>query len=52
MLAVKGFTSVELMVVLITGGILLAIVVPMFIGYVESSRVDEAIGIVSAIIES
>ena len=49
---VKGFTLVELMVVLTIVGILLAIAVPMYIGYVESSRVGEAVGIMSAIITS
>lgn len=52
MLVIKGFTLVEFMAVLIVVGILVAIAVSLFIGYIESSRVDEAIGIISAIIET
>jgi len=43
---------VELIAVLTAAGILLAIAVVFFIGYMKSRKVDEAIGIISSIIVS
>ena len=48
----EGFTLVELMVVIIIVGILAAVAVPLYIGYVEKSRVTEATSIIGAIITS
>ncbi|UCD71876.1 MAG: prepilin-type N-terminal cleavage/methylation domain-containing protein, partial [Syntrophobacterales bacterium] len=48
----KGFTMVELMVVIIIVGILAAIAVPLYTGYVERARVTEATSIIGAIITS
>ena len=48
----KGFTMVELMVVIIIVGILAAIAVPLYTGYVERARVTEATSIMGAIITS
>jgi len=48
----NGFSPVELIVVLTAVGIRLAIVVVLFIRYMKSRKVDEAIGIISSIIVS
>ncbi len=47
-----GFTLVEMMVVIIIVGILAAVAVPLYTGYVEKSKITEATSIIGAIITS
>jgi prepilin-type N-terminal cleavage/methylation domain-containing protein len=48
----KGFTLVEMMVVIIIAGILAAGVVSLYTGYMEKSKITEATSIIGAIITS
>jgi prepilin-type N-terminal cleavage/methylation domain-containing protein len=48
----KGFSLVELLVVIILVSILAAIAVPLYLHYSETSKVREALGIIKAIITS
>jgi type IV pilus assembly protein PilE len=48
----EGFTLVEMMVVIIIVGILAAVAVPLYTGYVEKSKITEATSIIGAIITS
>ena len=48
----EGFTLVEMMVVIIIVGILAAVAVPLYTGYVEKSKLTEATSIMGAIITS
>lgn len=50
--AQAGFTLVEMMVVIIIVGILAAVAVPLYTGYVEKSKITEATSIIGAIITS
>ena len=45
----KGFTLVELMVVIIITGILVSVAVPLYLNYTEMSKVQEALGMMKAI---
>ncbi len=48
----EGFTLVEMMVVIIIVGILAAVAVPLYTGYVEKSKITEATSIIGAVITS
>lgn len=48
----KGFTLVELMVVIILVSILAAIAAPLYLHYSETSKVREALGVIKAITTS
>lgn len=48
----KGFTLIELIVIIIIVGVLAAIAVPLYLHYSEMSKVREAFGIIKAIITS
>ncbi len=48
----KGFTLVELMVVMIITAILVSVSVPLYLSYTEMSKVQEALGMMKAIITS
>ncbi len=48
----KGFTMVELMVVVVIVGVLAAVAVPMYTKYIKNARVSEATGKIGEVVTS